>query len=203
MAPLALPHGPKVLYCLNCWYSVISWYLYQPESHQSSLNNINSALIDRTLGLPGSDKNLPCVADGPWHSGDLCCPCDFLSLICSSIVQLCTKCTWPTPPADGSSFKCPYLGVAVYPIFPGGQEGPGDDQLLLLLHNLFKCFIYNRCDRWAKLNIKKWWFDFWSYSTYQPREGGGWHWLRGHWSQLRRHQCVSLYSSIRRNSLPA
>ena len=29
----------------------------------------------------------------------------------------------------------------------GGQERPGDDQLLLLLHNLFKCFIYNRCDR--------------------------------------------------------
>ena len=50
---------------------------------------------------------------------------------------------------------------SLYSFFAGGQEGPGDDQLLLLLHNLFKCFIYNRCDRWAKLNIKKWWFDFW------------------------------------------
>ena len=50
------------------------------------------------------------------------------------------------------SFKCPYLGVVVYlSFFPGGQEGPGDDQLLLLLHNLFKCFIYNRCDRWVNL----------------------------------------------------
>ena len=35
--------------------------------------------------------------------------------------------------------------------FSGGQEGPGDDQLLLLLHNLFKRFIYNRCDRWANI----------------------------------------------------
>ena len=36
-------------------------------------------------------------------------------------------------------------------------------------------------------------------STYQPREGGGWHRLCGHRGQLRRHQCVS---SLMRSSLP-
>ena len=139
------------------------------------------------------------LPDSPWHAGDLCCPCDFLSLFCSSIVQLCTKCTWPTPQADGSFF--PYLDVSTFGV-SGGQEGPGDDQLLLLLHNLFKRFIYNRCDRWAnKRSIDGDWICL---STYQPREGGGWHRLRRHRGQLRRHQCVSLVSGWKPSiSIPA
>ena len=107
--------------------------------------------------LKSNCKPLSFVADSPRHSGDLCCPCDFLSLICSSIVQLCAKCTWPTPQADGNSF---YIFGRRSIFSSGSQEGPGDDQLLLLLHNLFKCFIYNRCDRWvANIPVDGKWFD--------------------------------------------
>ena len=86
-----------------------------------------------------------------------------------------------------------YVSVSTFGV-SGGQEGPGDDQLLLLLHNLFKRFIYNRCDRWAnKRSIDGDWICL---STYQPREGGGWHRLRRHRGQLRRHQCVSQARSL-------
>ena len=94
-----------------------------------------------------------------------------------------------------------YVSVSTFGV-SGGQEGPGDDQLLLLLHNLFKRFIYNRCDRWAnKRSIDGDWICL---STYQPREGGGWHRLRRHRGQLRRHQCVSLVSGWKPSiSIPA
>ena len=39
----------------------LSWYLHQPETHQLSQPNIRDGLtpgpIDRTPGIPGSDKN--------------------------------------------------------------------------------------------------------------------------------------------------
>ena len=45
---------------------VLTWYPHQPESHQLSLQNVlyvvcdgrTSGPIDRTPGLPGSDKNV-------------------------------------------------------------------------------------------------------------------------------------------------
>ena len=60
----ALPH-----YCLELPYwhyqLVLSWYQHQPESHQLSFQKgvsltqwVTSAPIDRTPGVPGSDKNV-------------------------------------------------------------------------------------------------------------------------------------------------
>ena len=56
---LELPH------CLGMPYwryqLVLSWHLHQPESHQLSLIKVTqldrSGPIDRTPGIPGSDKN--------------------------------------------------------------------------------------------------------------------------------------------------
>ena len=55
---IALPH------CLGLPYwhyqLVLSWYLHQPETHQLSQQNISHletlGPIDRTPGIPGSDK---------------------------------------------------------------------------------------------------------------------------------------------------
>ena len=56
------------LFELPYWHYqlVLSWYLHQPESHQISLkkmlywltHSVTSGPIDRTPGLPGSDKNM-------------------------------------------------------------------------------------------------------------------------------------------------
>ena len=63
---LALPH------CLELppWHyqPVLSWYLHQPESHQSSLNKVSQGRTSgpnyRTPGLPGSDKNVTFTSEG-------------------------------------------------------------------------------------------------------------------------------------------
>ena len=61
VAPLALTHCLGLPYCH--YQQVLSWYLHQPESHQLSLQKVLSVSefetlgpIDRTPGIPGSDK---------------------------------------------------------------------------------------------------------------------------------------------------
>ena len=68
----------------------------------------------------------------------------------------------------------------------------------LVMINFFSYFI--TCSNVSSLNdvigrqATILWNEKWTFllSTYQPREGGGWHRLCGHRGQLRRHQCVSL-----------
>ena len=68
----------------------------------------------------------------------------------------------------------------------------------LVMINFFSYFI--TCSNVSSLNdvigrqATILWNEKWLFllSTYQPREGGGWHRLCGHRGQLRRHQCVSL-----------
>ena len=54
---------------------VLSWYLHQPESHQLSLHKVcdgqTSGPIDRTPGLPGSDKNLDKTVQQKEHNTNI------------------------------------------------------------------------------------------------------------------------------------
>ena len=63
----------------------------------------------QVTGHPHPKWKLDFSSDRPWHFGDLGCSCDFLALLCSSIVQLGTKRTWPTPQADGTCFFLPEI----------------------------------------------------------------------------------------------
>ena len=143
----------------------------------------------QVTGHPHPKWKLDFSSDRPWHFGDLGCSCDFLALLCSSIVQLGTKRTWPTPQADGTCFFPPWDFFSVSS-FQAAKKG-------LVMINFFSYFI--TCSNVSSITdvigrpsrILEGAFQYLSCSTYQPREGGCGNRLRGYRSQLRRHQCVS------------